>query len=178
VRSVDGGWRVAAQIVERFLDLNENSERLFAVPEVGLNPSVVASGDGGSGFSLVSIDNIGVSAVNRQRSVAFYELLGLSRVGENDRGTTMSAGNAKIFVFETSGGSQGQTTRSLALFDNAPGLDHISLEVDDVDRAYASLRAAGVAFASEPETYDWGARAVATRDPDGTTAFLLQWVAD
>jgi hypothetical protein len=30
-------WRVAAQIVERFEDLNENAERLFATPEEGLN---------------------------------------------------------------------------------------------------------------------------------------------
>ncbi len=37
VRRVDGGWRVAAQMVERFADLNENSKRLFATPEEGLN---------------------------------------------------------------------------------------------------------------------------------------------
>jgi SnoaL-like domain len=29
-------WRVAAQIVERFDDLNENAKRLFATPDVGL----------------------------------------------------------------------------------------------------------------------------------------------
>jgi SnoaL-like domain len=37
VRAVDGEWRVAAQMVERFADLNENAERLFATPESGLN---------------------------------------------------------------------------------------------------------------------------------------------
>src|SRR5262245_55706244 len=36
-REVDGEWRVAPQRVERFADLNENSERLFATPEEGLN---------------------------------------------------------------------------------------------------------------------------------------------
>jgi hypothetical protein len=30
-------WRVAAQIVERFDDLNENAEQLFARPDEGLN---------------------------------------------------------------------------------------------------------------------------------------------
>jgi hypothetical protein len=30
-------WRVAAQIVERFEDLNDNAERLFATPDEGLN---------------------------------------------------------------------------------------------------------------------------------------------
>jgi hypothetical protein len=37
VREVDGNWRVAAQLVERFEDLNENAERLFATPDEGLN---------------------------------------------------------------------------------------------------------------------------------------------
>jgi hypothetical protein len=37
VRQVDGDWRVTAQMVERLADLNENSERLFATPEDGLN---------------------------------------------------------------------------------------------------------------------------------------------
>jgi hypothetical protein len=36
-RLVDGDWRVAAQMVERFEDLNENSKRLFSTPEEGLN---------------------------------------------------------------------------------------------------------------------------------------------
>lgn len=30
-------WRVAAQIVERFEDLNDNAQRLFATPDEGLN---------------------------------------------------------------------------------------------------------------------------------------------
>jgi hypothetical protein len=37
VREVDGRWRVAAQLVERFADLNDNARRLFATPEEGLN---------------------------------------------------------------------------------------------------------------------------------------------
>jgi hypothetical protein len=37
VREVEGDWRVAAQMVERFEDLNDNSKRLFATPDEGLN---------------------------------------------------------------------------------------------------------------------------------------------
>ena len=37
VREVDGEWRVAAQMVERFEELNENSQRLFATPDEGLH---------------------------------------------------------------------------------------------------------------------------------------------
>jgi SnoaL-like domain len=36
LRKAPDRWRVAAQIVERFEDLNENSKRLFATPDEGL----------------------------------------------------------------------------------------------------------------------------------------------
>jgi hypothetical protein len=36
-REVAGQWRVAAQLVERFDDLNDNSRELFATPDEGLN---------------------------------------------------------------------------------------------------------------------------------------------
>jgi hypothetical protein len=37
VRQEGGRWRVAAQLVERFEDLNESAARLFATPDEGLN---------------------------------------------------------------------------------------------------------------------------------------------
>ena len=37
LRHAHDRWRVAAQIVERFEDLNDNSKRLFATPDQGLN---------------------------------------------------------------------------------------------------------------------------------------------
>ena len=36
-RSASGEWRVAAQIVKRFEDLNERAAQLFATPDEGLN---------------------------------------------------------------------------------------------------------------------------------------------
>ena len=37
LRRMPDRWRVAAQIVERFDNLNDNAERLFATPDEGLN---------------------------------------------------------------------------------------------------------------------------------------------
>ena len=37
LRREPDGWRVAAQIVERFADLNDNAQALFATPEEGLS---------------------------------------------------------------------------------------------------------------------------------------------
>jgi uncharacterized glyoxalase superfamily protein PhnB len=56
---------------------------------------------------------------------------------------------------------------------NPPGLDHLSLWVEDVDLAYDSLRQSGLEFESEPADQPWGARATSLLDPDGTRFFLL-----
>jgi hypothetical protein len=37
LRRAPDRWRVAAQMVERFENLNDNAERLFATPDEGLN---------------------------------------------------------------------------------------------------------------------------------------------
>jgi hypothetical protein len=37
LRRAPDRWRVAAQMVERFADLNDNAQRLFATPDEGLN---------------------------------------------------------------------------------------------------------------------------------------------
>jgi uncharacterized glyoxalase superfamily protein PhnB len=60
------------------------------------------------------------------------------------------------------------------LFGNAPGIDHISFTVADVDALYAKLREAGVACDGPPEDQSWGARMLGLKDPDGNNLYLLQ----
>lgn len=58
-----------------------------------------------------------------------------------------------------------------------PGWNHLALEVEDVDAAYAELAARGVPFASEPEDFPPEAPALRIaflRDPDGNLVELLQ----
>jgi len=43
----------------------------------------------------------------------------------------------------------------------------IFLLVDDVDKAYQSLKEKGVQFVTEPKNMHWGARAATFVDPDG-----------
>jgi uncharacterized glyoxalase superfamily protein PhnB len=65
-------------------------------------------------------------------------------------------------------------SRELGLFDNPPGIDHISFAVADVDALYVKLCNAGVVFAGPPEDQSWGARMVGLKDPDGNNLYLLQ----
>jgi glyoxylase I family protein len=53
-----------------------------------------------------------------------------------------------------------------------PGLRHMALTVVDFDAAYASLKAAGVAFLTEKTTFDGNTLAFFT-DPEGNILHLL-----
>src|SRR5499426_687422 len=124
---------------------------------------------------IKGVDNIGICVGDLKRSVAFYQELGFSRAHENDRGVTMVAGTAKLFIFQTRRGNPAAVERDFTLFQNPPGIDHISFEVQDVDRVYAEAKAKGVAFNNEPEDQSWGARMVSLCDPDGNNLYFLKW---
>ena len=111
---------------------------------------------------------------NLQDAVAFYEMLGLREVYRNERGVLMSAGNAQLFLFATRQVHSPPVGRKLGLFENAPGIYHITFAVADVHGIYARLREAGVAFDGEPQDQSWGARMVGLKDPDGNNLYLLQ----
>ena len=119
-------------------------------------------------------DNIGVCVTNLQGSVAFYEMLGLREVYRNERGALMSVGSARLFLFATRQMNSPPVGRKLGLFENTPGIDHISFAVADVDAIYARLKEAGVEFDGEPQDQSWGARMVGLKDPDGNNLYLLQ----
>ncbi|QKT07310.1 VOC family protein [Gordonia sp. X0973] len=48
--------------------------------------------------------------------------------------------------------------------------------VDDVDTSFATMRDAGAAVVTEPETEPWGERYCQFRDPNGIVVQLVQWV--
>ena len=106
--------------------------------------------------------------------MAFYELLGLREAYRNERGVLMAAGDARLFLFATRRADPPPVGRQLGLFENPPGLDHISFAVADVDGVYAKLSAARVKFDGAPQDQSWGARMVGLKDPDGNNLYLLQ----
>jgi catechol 2,3-dioxygenase-like lactoylglutathione lyase family enzyme len=119
-------------------------------------------------------DNIGICVADLQRSVAFFALLGLREEYRNERGVLMAAGSARFFLFATRQVDPPAVDRELGLFENPPGIDHISFAVADVDGMYERLRQAGVTFDGAPQDQSWGARMVGLKDPDGNNLYLLQ----
>jgi catechol 2,3-dioxygenase-like lactoylglutathione lyase family enzyme len=120
------------------------------------------------------IDNIGICTSDLVRSVAFYQKLGFSEAYRNDRGVLMTTQDAHLFLFATRRPNPPPVGRELGLFGNAPGIDHISFAVTDVDAVYARLCEDGVRFSGLPEDQSWGARMVGLTDPDGNNLYLLQ----
>ena len=125
---------------------------------------------------IQGVDNIGICGKDLKRAISFYEKLGFTKAYENNRGVTMVAGTAKLFVFQSRQSNPAPANRRFTLFDNPPGIDHISFVVEDVDRIYADARSKGVVFNSEPQDQDWGARVASLRDPDGNNLYLLRWL--
>jgi catechol 2,3-dioxygenase-like lactoylglutathione lyase family enzyme len=124
---------------------------------------------------IQGVDNIGICVRDLGRTVSFYEKLGFTKAFENDRGCTLIAGSSKLFVFQTKAHAK-SVHREFSLFENPPGIDHISFLVDDIDKTYTALKARGIKFSSKPAEQDWGARTVTLNDPDGNNLYLLQWL--
>ena len=55
-----------------------------------------------------------------------------------------------------------------------PGIRHVAFRVSHFDEAYAKLRAAGVAFTTEPGEAVGGGRTVLFRDPEGNELQIVQ----
>ncbi|MGF1567098.1 MAG: VOC family protein [Nodosilinea sp.] len=52
----------------------------------------------------------------------------------------------------------------------------VAFVVDDIDREYARLQAAGVAITTPIETEAWGERFFQVSDPNGVVIQLVQWM--
>src|SRR6266699_2501915 len=88
---------------------------------------------------IVGMDNVGIGVSNLQLSVEFYQRLGFLKSFENDRGCTMAAASAKLFLFVANPNHRPVPRALLTLGSNPPGVDHISLLVDNVDETHAEL---------------------------------------
>lgn len=126
---------------------------------------------------IKDIDNIGIAVRDIKAQAEFFEArLGLevTRYLEAEPpALTVKVGERYLYVFQTSSEPAGPH-HVPDLVKNPPGVDHISLAVEDVDAAVRELSERGVEFAGEPTTVeDWGIRMVAFTDPEDNLYFLV-----
>jgi catechol 2,3-dioxygenase-like lactoylglutathione lyase family enzyme len=121
---------------------------------------------------ILSIDNIGIAVSDLEASLRFYQALGFEPEYRDESSAMIRAGTAHLYLFVTP--NRESLSRSFDLTGNPLGIDHISLQVEDVDALCEKLAAQGVTLARPPQDYDWGARAACLYDPDGNCIWLLQ----
>jgi methylmalonyl-CoA/ethylmalonyl-CoA epimerase len=127
--------------------------------------------------AIQRIDNIGIAVRDVARAAAFFaDQVGLP-VTLDDHGTPPSAqvslGAQYLYVFQTTSDTPAGH-RDPTLRTNAPGLDHISFAVDDVDQTFAELHERGIVFETKPTTVEaWGLRTASFRDPEGNCYYLV-----
>src|SRR2546426_1074416 len=95
---------------------------------------------------ITRVDNFGVAVTDVRRAVAFYsQVLGLPAQGDDNDGT-VTIGELSLYLFRSQvpGGAVARTTDYA---HNPVGLDHLALEVADIEQAGAELASRGVAFA-------------------------------
>jgi len=93
-----------------------------------------------------------------KRAISFYEnILGLKKTGEWSTYATFDVGGVQFGL-----GPEGKL--------------EIFLLVDDVDKAYQSLKEKEVKFVTEPKDQPWGARTAMFVDPDGNMFTLEHFI--
>jgi methylmalonyl-CoA/ethylmalonyl-CoA epimerase len=118
-----------------------------------------------------SVNNVGIAVRNLEQSLAFYQKLGFRVSLQDQNQAFLEAGTARLYLFMAGAGPLAQ--RSLDLFGNPPGFDHLSFDVVDLESAHRELSQAGLVFESAPTNPGWGYMMASLLDPDGNRIFLL-----
>jgi catechol 2,3-dioxygenase-like lactoylglutathione lyase family enzyme len=120
----------------------------------------------------LGFDNIGLAVTDLPAALDFYERLGFSVESPGEGSASVRQGDALLYVFSTLS-RDFQPSRRLDMDGNAPGIDHISFQVADVDEMARGLIERGVELESGPVNQDWGRRTITVRDPDGNRFWFL-----
>lgn len=143
--------------------------------------------------AVVGLSHAGIQVADIERSIAFYELLGLRLAARRSNGRPyiqrlvgypgveleiavleIPGADAVLEILEYRGAPRAKVDPATA----NPGTGHICLLVRDLDALHPVLEAAEVEFISAPVTPDvgpnLGGRVVYCRDPDGIRVELLQ----
>jgi catechol 2,3-dioxygenase-like lactoylglutathione lyase family enzyme len=108
------------------------------------------------------LNQVTVPALDLERSIAFYETLGLKLIVKSDHYARFEVGD-------------GTDTFSLHQTDDASGAangPHVYFECDDLDARVAALKDNGIAFDSDPVDQSWLWREAWLTDPAGVKLCL------
>lgn len=121
------------------------------------------------------IDNIGLAVSDVRAALDFFSnVLGLETAADDWGGGSVQVGNAWLYVFEGNSAAQRSAPRGVDLPANAIGIDHIALEVDDIEAAGRDLEARGVIFPGDIVGEVGEFRYRGFEGPDGIMLYIIQ----
>jgi catechol 2,3-dioxygenase-like lactoylglutathione lyase family enzyme len=142
---------------------------------------------------IKSFYHVGMSVVDLDRSVNFYQdLFGMQIViapkpfsggiyptimaleGASGRLAIVQGGTLQLELFEFTHPTPRPSTPDRPVSDH--GISHFCIQVEDLEREYQRLKAAGVHFHCPPQNHRGAVLATYGRDPDGNVFELVQMI--
>lgn len=125
---------------------------------------------------LKRVDNMGIAVSDVKQAIEFYNgKLGLALARPFQEGQTsfsVSLGDISFWVFQTQ--NKDALKRNYDFPNNPVGVDHIAIEVDDIEVADRELATRGIVFMGPIVGPPGAFRYRGFPDPDGNMLYIIQ----
>ena len=129
-------------------------------------------------MELKRVDHVGIAVKNLEEAVNFYEAaIGLKAVGyetvaeQKVKVAFLPCGDSELELLESTE-PDGPIARFIE--KNGPGIQHIAIRVDDIDKALEELKEKGVRLIDQTPRYGAGNARIAFVHPKATGGVLLE----
>ncbi len=128
-------------------------------------------------MELKRVDHVGIAVKNLDESVKFYESLGFKATGyevvaeQKVKVAFLPCGDSEIELLESTE-PDGPIARFIE--KNGPGIQHVAIRVDDIDKALEELKAKEVRLIDQTPRYGAGNARIAFVHPKATGGVLLE----
>ena len=128
-------------------------------------------------MELKRVDHVGIAVKNLDESVKFYESLGFKATGyevvaeQKVKVAFLPCGDSELELLESTE-PDGPIARFIE--KNGPGIQHIAIRVDNIDKALEELKAKEVRLIDQTPRYGAGGARIAFVHPKATGGVLLE----
>ena len=128
-------------------------------------------------MELKRVDHVGIAVKNLDEAVKFYESLGFKASGyevvaeQKVKVAFLPCGDSELELLESTE-PDGPIARFIE--KNGPGIQHIAIRVDDIDKALEELKAKEVRLIDQVPRYCAGNARIAFVHPKATGGVLLE----
>ena len=128
-------------------------------------------------MELKRVDHIGIAVKNLEDAVKFYESLGFKATGyetveeQKVKVAFLPCGDSELELLESTE-PDGPIARFIE--KNGPGIQHVAIRVDDIEKALEELKAKEVRLIDQTPRYGAGNARIAFVHPKATGGVLLE----